>query len=392
MSRLPKPEVADLISYVIGETTPEEAAHVQQWLVESHDHQQLFNNVQRFVQAVRTRRALSQTDSADVIARAFAAHVTEDKRKRDTATTPSTQRANSVEKDLMMRGSKLAKRAGGLPEGSLGRRTLRRWVWIGSATALAVGVSFLVRLRSETRTSVTRVYATAAQQQAVIDLTDGTRVTLSPSTTLRLRDFGAGSRTVVLDGGEAYFEVAHTSGVPFMVRSGTATARALGTAFLVRRAAGDSHVRVSVTDGKVQLLTPGRNTSGVTLTARQVGDVTDSTIQMRTADDLAPGTEWESGDVIFRNISLATVLQTLSQWYGYQFRYVDQSLGARKVTMLISTRSSSEALATIERVLAVNLTIAGDTVTLVPHPPQSIRRTPRIRIYDVWTPTREVGR
>jgi ferric-dicitrate binding protein FerR (iron transport regulator) len=130
----------------------------------------------------------------------------------------------------------------------------------------------------------------------------------------------------------------------------------------------------------------------MTLTAGQVGDMTDSTTQLITTDDLAPDTEWASGRIMFRHTPLAKVLQTVSQWYGYQFRYADQALGAQSVTMIVSTRSSAEALAAIEQVLAVNLTVVGDTVTLVPRPPQSSRSTPRIRTYDVWTPTREVGR
>jgi hypothetical protein len=42
--------------------------------------------------------------------------------------------------------------------------------------------------------------------------------------------------------------------------------------------------------------------------------------------------------------------------------------------------------------LAVNLTVVGDTITLVPQPEPSTHRAPRIRTYDVWTPKSEVGR
>jgi transmembrane sensor len=254
------------------------------------------------------------------------------------------------------------------------------------------GVIFLARRRQETHTDITRVYATAAQQQAFIELSDGTRVTLAPQTTLRLQHFGTQSRTVVLDGGEAYFEVAHTSGVPFVVRSGTATAQVLGTAFLVRYAARDSHVRVAVTDGKIRLMTSARVNPSVTLSAGQVGDATDSTTQMSTANDLAPGTEWAPGGIMFRHTPLAKVLQTVSWWYGYQFRYADQALAEQRVTIMVSTRSSAQALAAIEQVLAVNLAVVGDTITLMPQSSPSSQSVPRIRTYDVWTPTREVGR
>lgn len=277
----------------------------------------------------------------------------------------------------------------------LGSRALRAGLWIGVTAAVIGGVVALTRRAPESSSDVTRVYATNASQQAIVNLDDGTRVTLAPQTTLRLRHFGAQSRTVMLEAGEAYFEVTHASGMPFIVRSGEATATVLGTAFLLRHPAGDPHVYVAVTDGKVHV-TPttrtGSGVTGVTLTRGQAGNLIDSTTHVSTVDDLAPGTEWAPGYIIFRDTPVATVLQTVSQWYGYHFRYADPTVGAQSVTLTVSTRSSAEALAAIERVLEVNLTVAGDTVTLVPQPPRASGGAPRIRTYDVWTPMREVGR
>jgi transmembrane sensor len=239
---------------------------------------------------------------------------------------------------------------------------------------------------------VTRIYSTTVQQRAVINFDDGTRVTLSPQTTLKLQHFGPTSRVVVLDSGEAYFEVAKVVGAPFVVHSGAARAQVLGTSFLVRHDVGDSHVHVSVADGKVRVTTSSRGDASITLSAGQMGDVTDSTTQVSNSDDLTPGTEWAPGRIMFRHVPAATVLKTVSLWYGYHFCYADQDFGKQNVTMIVSTRSSAEALAAIEQVFAVNLTVVGDTITLVPQSPRSGRNAPRIRTYDVWTPAREVGR
>lgn len=269
---------------------------------------------------------------------------------------------------------------------------MRQGLLVAGITAVIAGMIFLARRVPKVHTDVMHAYATGAHQQAVIDLADGTRVTLAPQTTLRLQHFGSRSRTVVLENGEAYFEVAHAAGHPFVVRSGTTTAQVLGTAFLVRYRVGDPHVHVAVTDGKVRVVSPAHASTGLTLTAGQIGDVSDSTVRRSTVDDLAPSAEWETGHVVFRHTPVATVLRALSQWYGYQFRYEDQSIGAQSVTTVVSTRSSAQALATIEQLLAVNLTIVGDTITLIPHAPPSSQRAPRVRTYDLWTPTKEVGR
>jgi ferric-dicitrate binding protein FerR (iron transport regulator) len=253
-------------------------------------------------------------------------------------------------------------------------------------------VIVLMRRGSEVPINTAHVYATKSYQQAIVHLDDATAVTLAPQTTLRVLQFGKQARVVALENGEAYFEVAHSSKVPFMVRSGAVTAQVLGTAFLIRHEVRDAHVRVAVADGKVRVTTPARAGTGVLLTAGEIGDITDSTEHVSRTDDLAPGTEWMPGYLMFRDTPLPVVLRTVSRWYGYQFRYADKALGEQSVTMTISIRSSAEALAAIERVLAVNLTVVGDTVTLVPQPPPVKGNAPRIRSYDVWSPTTEVGR
>jgi transmembrane sensor len=274
----------------------------------------------------------------------------------------------------------------------LGSQILQHSLWIGITGALVLGIAVLTRHRSGSDSEITRTYATRAYQQATLNLADGTRITLAPQTAVRLLHFGASVRTVLLDSGEAYFEVAHAAGVPFIVKSGPATTQVLGTAFLVRHIAGDSQVLVAVADGKVRIRTLSHRDAGVLLTSRHIGAVTDSTVHVSAVNDIDPRAQWSRDHMLFRDTPLAIVLQTISQWYGYRFRYADRTMGAQKVTIMVSAKSSAEALATVEQVLAVNLTVNGDTITLVPKPEQSEQTAPRIRTYDVWTPTREVGR
>lgn len=276
----------------------------------------------------------------------------------------------------------------------VGIRTLRGWGLRVVTLALVIvgGIAVLTHRGDEGYPDLAHVYATQTHQQASVTLGDGTHVTLAPQTRLRVGYIGALARTVTLERGEAYFEVVRATTIPFAVHSGTTTTQVLGTAFMIRYEPRDPYVRVAVTDGKVRVIASARSASGVAVAAGQVGEVTDSTVHVSTVDDLAPGTEWAPGRIMFRDTPVATVLQTVSRWYGYQFRYTDQSLPTRSVTMIVSTRSSVEALAEIERILAVNLTVVGDTVTLVPQPLRASRSTPRIRTYDVWSPTREVGR
>jgi ferric-dicitrate binding protein FerR (iron transport regulator) len=264
---------------------------------------------------------------------------------------------------------------------------------LGSIGAMFVMIVAVIVMRPapQSAAKVMRVYATNSRQQAIVVLDEGTRVVLSPNTTLREIAVRPHARTIALEG-EAYVSVVHAAEVPFVVQSGGTSTQVLGTEFLIRHRPGDPSVRVAVAVGKVRMTIRARPSSGVTLIAGQIGEARDSTVHVGAVGDLAPGTEWTHDQLVFHDVPLSTILATVSRWYGYQFRYADSTLAQRTVTLGVSTQSPTEALAAIERVLHVNLAVSGNTVTLIPQPLRQIKETPRMRTYDVWTPTREFGR
>ncbi|MBO9716237.1 MAG: FecR domain-containing protein [Pseudoxanthomonas sp.] len=93
-------------------------------------------------------------------------------------------------------------------------------------------------------------YASALGQVREVALADGSRATLSSDSQLDVR-LDRGARHVELIRGEAFFEVAHDPGRPFVVEAAGQRAVAVGTHYAVRRDA-DS-VRVLVTEGRVRL-------------------------------------------------------------------------------------------------------------------------------------------
>lgn len=237
----------------------------------------------------------------------------------------------------------------------------------------------------------TTTYATSAGQQATVTLSDGTRATLAPNTTFSFVRAGSGARAVDLDG-EAYIEVAHASEAPFVVRSNGVTVQVLGTEFLVRHYRDEHRVHVAVANGRVSVRPRAPVADAVTLVAGRIADVFDSTITTTSIDDGTAGAEWVNGRLSFHNRPLPEILATLQRWYGYEFRIADSALARERVTMVLSTHSSATTLSLLELLLNVNVSVVGDTVTLKPQAPRPSRGSPRMHNYDVWTPSREVGR
>ena len=95
-----------------------------------------------------------------------------------------------------------------------------------------------------------QVYRTAPGVLLEVSLPDHSTATLGGATTLRVL-FSKHWRRVVLDQGEAFFDVQHDARIPFEVVAGDGRIVDRGTAFVVRRYASD--VEVSVTRGIVDV-------------------------------------------------------------------------------------------------------------------------------------------
>lgn len=108
----------------------------------------------------------------------------------------------------------------------------RRWVHgVGLAAAVLVAVIPLwYTLAGREAQSIH--YATVAGEQRTITLADGSRVTLNTRTGLEAL-IGRDRREVVLESGEAFFEVAHDPMRPFRVLTSLGIVSVLGTRFTV---------------------------------------------------------------------------------------------------------------------------------------------------------------
>lgn len=112
--------------------------------------------------------------------------------------------------------------------------------------------------------------ATGIGEQRILTLNDGTKVFLNTSTRMRVK-YDEQRRSVLLEGGEALFEVAREVNRPFVVTSGGRQVTALGTAFLVRH--DSDRLAVTLMKGKVSVAsTPDSPARGGTPTMLSPGE------------------------------------------------------------------------------------------------------------------------
>lgn len=91
----------------------------------------------------------------------------------------------------------------------------------------------------------------AQAQRKQLELSDGTKVWLSPNSTLKYPEkFVGNSRMIALEG-EAFFEVAQDANHPFIIQSGQVSTRVLGTSFNISAYSQTPDISVTLVTGKV---------------------------------------------------------------------------------------------------------------------------------------------
>lgn len=397
MAHTPIPDWLTIDAYLAGTLSPADRATFEHWCRANPDEWAALQRVDRAILVG------SGTHDRDTVG-AFIDRVERARAVQDLARNTARNTAQNAARNTALRASSLystrsdAARAHppstvsqwvpGRTAGRLRIQTLQPWLW---AIATVVAVVLALQFGTHNDAGTTRTYATQSGQQATLTLVDGTRVTLSPLTTLRLDHFGATSRTVTVDG-EAYFEVARSGEAPFIARNGAAIVRVLGTSFLMRSSSDKRQAHVAVAEGKVSVEPTVTSRAGVPLSPGDVGDVRDSTVRVSTSDDVVGGVESRHGNFVFRRTPLSSVLETLTRWYGYQFRCADSALVRRSMTIWLSQRSSADAISALEDQLGIKSTMVGDTIMLASPVPRRESNIPRKRVYEVWTPNHEIGR
>lgn len=165
---------------------------------------------------------------------------------------------------------------------------------------------------------------TSADEHRLIVLPDGSKVWLNHNSKLTQESaFNTRTREVTLHG-EAFFDIRHDPGRPFIIKTGEVKTTVLGTAFNIRAFPGEDAVTVTVTRGKVRV--EGENRKGETITTNQ-----QITLNLRFEQlkkqvvDAAAVAEWIEEDLILHEVTLGEVEEILEKRYGVDIR-LEQSL------------------------------------------------------------------
>jgi transmembrane sensor len=216
----------------------------------------------------------------------------------------------------------------------------RRWLAGGAATAAAAAIA-VVALIPAGRQGAEQHYATALATSRRIALPDGSIVTLGARSAISVR-FSANERRIVLDGGEAFFDVVHDAGRPFLVQAGRALVRDIGTRFDVKL--GVRTVHVAVQEGQVQVGGARADDSDAAmLRAGQRAEVAQAAssggraVTEIVASPLQAAGAWRDGRLVYDNSRLADLVADVNRYYAPGVRLTAGNLGELRITASFRT-------------------------------------------------------
>ena len=146
-------------------------------------------------------------------------------------------------------------------------------------------------------------------------LADGTRVMLNAETRLRFPEaFGDGERRVFLEG-EAYFEVTHKGGKPFVVRTDKCNVEVLGTKFNVEAYSDSEDFCTSLMEGSVRVSDKKKPSESLVLAPNQQVSWINGHLQSKPIADFDPF-RWKEGLICFKSMHFKELMSRFEKCYG----------------------------------------------------------------------------
>ena len=184
-----------------------------------------------------------------------------------------------------------------------------------------------------------QIYTTQVGEQKTLQLPDGSEVIINTDSQVMV-SYQSDRRLLILQKGEAHFEVAHDPDRPFDVYAGNGLVKAIGTAFTVRM--DQQAVSVYVTEGVVEVFnelevappspepdnpsneiiiaqapTATLESGGVKVPAGQqaiYGEQAKKPVAVEASDNIDEKLSWRQGKLVFKGEPLGGVIEEFSRY------------------------------------------------------------------------------
>ncbi|MGC4097119.1 MAG: FecR domain-containing protein [Nitrospira sp.] len=226
----------------------------------------------------------------------------------------------------------------------------RSWSWsIGMAAALAALVTMGLVLRDRWNPTFETAASTQIAELKTLTMTDGSRIDLNGRSSVRVQYY-RGQRKILLDEGEALFDVAKDPDRPFVVDAGLGAVRVMGTAFQVTR--DEDRLTVTVIRGQVKVEHTASPPVSVVLSAGQAVSVTAAGTEPIHAIAANTVGTWTKHVLIFDRAPLGEVMTALRRQYRGTI-HIDAAASHIPLTAVVQFSDIETTLSALPKTLPV---------------------------------------
>lgn len=214
-------------------------------------------------------------------------------------------------------------------------------------------------------------FSAPAGQAAQIVLVDGSKVWLSPSSTIQYpTEFQDDFRIVELEG-EAFFDIKQNLDKPFVVKSNRLQVRVLGTSFNIRNYNNEINTEITVATGHVAVekrSTPEESSTPIAelLPDQQFVFNKDSESGKTKSVNSKLYSSWKDGEIVFQGNTFEDITRYLERWYGVSIFFEDESLKEIRFKITLQNSSLSQALKKMQLIENFNFRIENNHVWIEP--------------------------
>ncbi len=258
-----------------------------------------------------------------------------------------------------------ASQALGNVEARWGGVTARQRWWRGGAVAAVAAVLALVVTPYVSAPPVQQIETVMGEIRR-IPLADGSLAAVNTNSKLEVA-LKPEQRHVLLERGEAWFQVAKDAERPFVVEAGDVRVRAVGTAFSVHKL-GDQ-VDVRVTEGVVEVWRVGQEAAKKRVAAGAqavLGQGAVATVNTST-EPLERALSWRDGQLIFDGDSVADAAEQFNRYNLIKIEIADAAVGEEKMIGRFRTNEPQAFARSVAAIVPAKVDVRGDRIILSSH-------------------------
>jgi ferric-dicitrate binding protein FerR (iron transport regulator) len=203
-------------------------------------------------------------------------------------------------------------------------------------------------------------------EQYPLTLSDGTKVWLNASSSIRFPVAFTGSERKVEITGEAYFEVKHNAKQPFRVQlPNGSVVEDIGTSFNINAYADETDIKATLIEGSVRIVNSHQQIAVLHPGQQAVISPANPSIPKIMVPDIDAVMAWKNGRFEFKSSTIDDVIRQVVRWYNVDVHFEGAKTND-KFSGGIPRAATLTELLSILKASRVNFKLEGNQLTVLP--------------------------